>query len=246
MNFSGISPDTLIGKLLRLPLRLVPRGLVVRILQGPLKGKRWIAGSSINGWWLGSWEQDKQIMFTKIISPGDIVFDVGAHVGFYTLLAAELVGPTGRVVAFEPVPRNLEILKRHIQLNGYTNVTIIEAAVSNSSGFVSFDAQPGQDSAGHISDKGCLQVSTIVLDELVGNKLPVPSVIKIDIEGAEYLALSGSKKILGTHHPVILLATHGSEVHDQCCNLLSNSGYSLHALDHRPLEQTDEIIAKYI
>ena len=78
----------------------------VRILQGKLRGKKWIVGSGNHAYWLGSHEYKKRILFEKVIRQGSIVFDIGAHVGFYTLLASVLVGTKGKVFAFD---RCLEI-----------------------------------------------------------------------------------------------------------------------------------------
>jgi hypothetical protein len=119
MDFSGIPYKSSWGKLLRFPLRFLPKNLVVPVLQGPLRGKKWVVGSSNHGCWLGSYEFDKQKQFTESLARGQIVYDVGAHVGFYTLLASSLVGQEGQVIAFEPYPRNLEFLHRHVQLNHY-------------------------------------------------------------------------------------------------------------------------------
>jgi len=168
MNFSGISTSGILGRLLRFPLRLIPDSSVVRILQGPLKGKRWIAGSGTHGSWLGSYEFDKQQAFASTVLAGDVVYDVGAHVGFYTLLAAELVGPTGQVIAFEPLPRNLKFIKQHVALNNYTNVTVFGSAVSDHSGTAAFDMQPGRSFEGHLVEDGQLHVPVVVLDELTG------------------------------------------------------------------------------
>lgn len=66
--------------------------MVVPVLQGSLRGRKWIVGSSNHGCWLGSYEWKKQRLFTRTVSSGDVVFDIGAHVGFYTLLASVLVG----------------------------------------------------------------------------------------------------------------------------------------------------------
>ncbi len=92
INFSGISNSKLAGRAMRLPLQLIPDSAVVRILQGPLRGKRWIAGSSNHGCWLGSYEAAKQRKIIEFVRPGMVCWDVGANVGFYTLLFAELVG----------------------------------------------------------------------------------------------------------------------------------------------------------
>ncbi len=243
-EFLGIPSTTLFGRLLRMPLHLVPDGLVIRVLRGPLRGKRWITGSSAHGCWLGSYEHEKSRAFAAAVSPGDVVFDVGAHVGFYTLLAANLVGPTGHVVALEPVSWNLDLLKRHCRLNDCANVTAIEAAVSDRSGIAAFDSQRGRSCEGHISESGELQVQIVALDELTGRgELPAPHIIKMDVEGAEFSVLTGAKKLLDRARPVIFLATHGPQVHRQCCDLLTDFGYTLSALDGRSVEETDELIA---
>src|SRR5512139_3781902 len=98
MNFSGISNHSVVGKALRFPLRLIPDDATLPILQGRLRGKRWISGSCNHGCWLGSYEYHKRVLFERTITPGSVVFDLGAHVGFYTLLASVLVGHAGRVV----------------------------------------------------------------------------------------------------------------------------------------------------
>lgn len=84
INISKIDYRSSIGKLLRLPLKLIPNSTVLPILQGKLKGKKWIKGSSINGCWLGIYEFDKQILFQDYIKAGMVVYDVGANAGFYT------------------------------------------------------------------------------------------------------------------------------------------------------------------
>ncbi|MCL6545620.1 MAG: FkbM family methyltransferase [Bryobacteraceae bacterium] len=142
INFSGISCSSLLGRALRWPLRLIPDGAVVRVVQGPLRGKRWIAGSSNHGCWLGSYEAAKQGRMIEFVRPGMVCWDVGAHVGFYTLLFAELVGPGGRVFAFEPFPRNVDLLRRHVEMNGYGNVRIFPCALGAVDGEVGFDPAP--------------------------------------------------------------------------------------------------------
>ena len=93
------------AKVIRLPLRCLPPRLVVPILTGRLRGRKWIVGSGVHSCWIGSYELEKQLAFARVTPFGGTVLDLGANVGFYTVLAAELVGPSGRVHAFEPVPR---------------------------------------------------------------------------------------------------------------------------------------------
>lgn len=243
MNISGISSKSLLGKGLRFPLRFIPSNTVLPVLQGRLRGYKWVVGSHVHGCWLGSYEYKKQLFVVKTIASGTVVFDMGAHVGFYTLLFSDLVGPAGQVVAFEPLPRNVQCLKRHIRLNNLSNVTVIEAAVSDKGGTALF-AESGSSATGHLSVFGQHQVLQVSIDELItAGEIPVPDYLKIDIEGAEYLALMGAKSILANHHPTIFLATHGCDVHERCCALLVELGYELKAVTDQDITQTDEIVA---
>jgi FkbM family methyltransferase len=247
MNFSGISAKTFGGRVLRWPLRFIPSEMVVRIAQGRLKGKKWIAGSSVNGYWLGSYEWQKQSLFVKTVQPGSVVFDIGAHVGYYTLLAAELVGKSGQVYAFEPLPRNLNYLRRHIQLNHCQNVQVLPVAVGAQRGEGSF--QEGADSStGHLSNGATgLPIPVIALDDLVAEqKAPHPDYMKIDVEGAELQVLLGAESILRTSQPTIFLATHSSDLHQSCCELLGTLEYQLRPVEGDKLSETDEILAESV
>jgi FkbM family methyltransferase len=165
INFSYKNDKSLLGRLLRLPLRLLPRNMTVRILQGELRGKKWIVGSSDHGCWLGSYEFEKQILIAKMIKHNTIFFDIGAHVGFYTLLASYLVKDNGLVFAFEPFPRNIEYLEKHLMANGIQNVTLFKAAVSDHTGVATFQEGPSS-SMGRISERGKLAIELASLDDL--------------------------------------------------------------------------------
>lgn len=242
-NLSGISKDTLIGKILRAPLRLIPRSAVVPILQGPLRGKRWTVGSSTHGCWLGSYEYEKQKALQRELKAGDVMYDVGANVGFYSLLASVLVGESGHVYAFEPAPGNLAALKKHLKMNRVRNCTVIEAAVSATDGNAAFD--PSEDrSTGHLAETGGVRVRTLTLDRLIHDgAVRPPTLMKIDIEGAEPDCLRGASDIIQSFRPVIFLATHGREVHASCCEILVQWNYRLISLDARPIDATEELLA---
>jgi len=246
MDFDKISSKTFWGKFLRFPLTFIPPETVMPILRGKLKGKRWIVGSGTHGCWLGTYEYDKQHIFEASVKPGSIIFDIGAHAGFYTLLASVLVGANGKVFAFEPLPRNLFYLKEHLRLNNITNVTVIEAAVSNFSGLTSFE-ESSTGYQGGITSQGKLQVNAVNLDELIARgEIPIPDYIKIDVEGHEKSVLVGAKSMLANAHPTIFLAIHGRPVLQQCRQLLESLGYKLKALDGNNLAQlpkNTEIIA---
>ncbi len=245
MNFSGISDKSTMGKLFRFPLRFIPSSTRVPILQGPLQGKRWIVGSGTHGCWIGSYEHAKQRLFAAQLKRGYTVYDLGANVGFYSLLASVLVGSEGHVYSFEPVERNLRFLRSHLKLNCVTNCSVLDVAVGNSERMAAFDPGPNY-SSGHLTDAphGATSVRVVTLDGLVAaGRLQPPHLIKCDIEGAEYDALCGARNILAEHAPVIFLATHGHQVHQQCCKLLADYHYQLTSLDALPLNQTREVLA---
>jgi FkbM family methyltransferase len=234
-----------LGRLLRLPLKLIPPNAQVRIVQGPLRGKYWIHKSSSAGCWLGTAEAKKLQIFAHTITRGSVVFDLGANVGLYSLLAGTLVGPEGKVFSFEPVPDNIRFLRKHLEINKVTNCVIWETAVGKTEGTAYFDRGPNR-FAGHLSGQSehSLGVQVIVLDNLVSSgELPPPDFIKCDIEGGEFDALSGTSGTLEKYGPTIFLATHGPEVHQQCLKLLRRLGYQLTSLDERSVEQTSELVA---
>jgi FkbM family methyltransferase len=213
------------------------------ILQGRLKGKRWIAGAHTHGCWLGCYESKKQQWFEDKVKPGDAVFDIGANTGFYSILASEVVGHTGRVYAFEPVPRNLHFLHEHLRLNGIRNVEVIESAVAERSGETYFDDTTGS-ATGRLAVKGRLKVTIVSIDSLISEgKVPPPNCMKIDVEGGEFLVLSGAKTTMRKYHPLIFLATHGADVHEQCCDLLKSLDYQIEGLGGAPIAHCDELVA---
>ena len=243
MNFSGIGWNTILGRIARLPLRLIPHSQVIPILQGSLKGKKWVAGSGNHGCWLGSYEYEKAFLFEQSLRPGGIVFDVGANAGYYTLLSSVGVGPSGRVFSFEPSPWILPFLKRHLELNLVSNVDVLEVAVSDMSKKVRFEEGPSL-ATGRIASTGNVEVQMVSLDDLfLAKRVPLPDIIKMDIEGAEYDALRGAQNILEAGVPVLFLATHGRQIHDACCRLLRDAGYEVRALFGGKIEETDELIA---
>ena len=218
IDFSSVSNSNIFGRALRLPLRLVPREARVPILQGQLRGKRWIAGSATNGCWVGSYEAAKQRRIAEFLRPGMVCWDVGANVGFYTLLFAELVGAGGRVFAFEPVPRNVELLRRHVEMNRYQNVRIFHCALFDSDGETGFDPGPGA-SMGHLAVGGQMKVQCSRADTLLAtDQVMAPDVIKIDVEGAEAAVLRGARRAM-ERRPMVFLATHGKRVHRECLQI---------------------------
>ena len=231
------------GRILRQPLKLIPASARVPIIQGKLRGTRWIVGSSNHGCWLGSYEQEKQELFAASLREKDVVYDIGANVGFYTLLASGCVGDAGRVYAFEPLPRNISFLKAHLNLNSIQNVQVFELALSDLNGEGTFD-EASNCSMGRLSNSGSLKVPTATIDTLIAERrIAGPSVIKIDVEGAEAKVLKGARSMLEQHRPRIFLATHGPEVHEECCEFLQSLSYQLRAIGGGEVAKSDELLA---
>lgn len=239
-KISNASPfQSFFGKLLRLPLSLIPPNARVRIIRGPLRGYHWIAGSGPHSYWLGFYEYPMQEFFIKTVRPGWVVYDLGAHVGFYSLLGSVLVGEGGCVVAVEPNPRNLHHLKEHIRLNRVKNVIVYEAAVSDRSGPAHFAVPTSL--SGHLCEGAhdTVTVSAIKLDDLYAKgKVPAPQMIKMDVEGEEVAALRGATKVLTECRPIILLGTHGLRVLDECSRFLKELNYSVQ-LAEKPVEGSE-------
>ena len=165
--------------------------------------------------------------------------------GFYTLLAAKLVGPQGKVIAFEPVPSNLDHLRKHVQLNRLTNVEIIDAAISDTVGAASFSYGKSA-SMGHLTETSAdITVSTYPLDYLVDEmRIPPPDVMKIDVEGAELRVLQGAARTLEQYRPTILLATHSESITQECKGFLHRAHYFVSPLlDDEGKESASEFLA---
>lgn len=238
-----LPPSTLLGRTLRWPFKLLRRGTVVPVILGPLRGSRWVLGSGLHGCWLGTYEWPKQRLFASLVSPGMVVYDIGANVGFYTLLAARRVGPTGAVFAFEPGLGNLADLRRHIELNRCDNTKVLDVAVADRCKEARFlDAGSY---TGRLDERGGREVRMVSLDWLLDEgTVKAPDLVKIDVEGAEEAVLLGATRLLERYHPVLLLATHGQQVHQACTDLLSTLGYSLRSLEPgRSVAQTSELLA---
>ena len=204
---------------------------------------RWIVGSSDHGCWLGTYEAPKRRRYEDFVGPGMVAYDVGAHVGYYTLLSSILVSATGRVVAFEPLPDNIDFLKRHIGLNRLENVQIVEAAVAERDTSMTFSVAPSR-SMGFLTKDGTLQVAVVSLDNCISQKsIPIPQVIKIDVEGAEARVLEGATELITSHLPVIFLATHGEDAHQESLALLRGWGYTFESLDGVSINLSREILA---
>jgi FkbM family methyltransferase len=148
----------------------------------------------------GCTEEFETELVREAVRPGDTVLDVGANIGYYTLHFAKLVGPTGRVFAFEPDPRNFALLRRNVAQNGYTNVTLVQKAVAAQTGPLRLyrnSANRG-DHRVYASDAGreSIAIDAIRLDDFFADYRGRVNFIKFDIQGAEAAAWHGMSQLL--------------------------------------------------
>jgi FkbM family methyltransferase len=188
----------------------------------------------------GVYEPPTARVIAELLKPGDTFIDVGANSGFFTLLASLRVGPTGRVLSFEPVPSMRKRLLENISLNAMSNVQVSDVALSNSEGmfplFEGPEGHKGISSLRHIDNSAAtIEVKTLPLDAF-GDVQTEVKLVKIDVEGAEHLVLEGMTNIFIHHHPYIV-----TEITDeylqafghtavQLANHLTGKGYRMYAI----------------
>jgi FkbM family methyltransferase len=216
--------------------RVAPTGLVeVKIAAGDLAGFNLLLDMQVDkDYWLGTYEMDLQSALHKLIPAGVIIYDLGANIGYVSLLLAQATGEKGKVFAFEALPSNVEQLKRNLALNAMdSRVTVIPSAVTQAAGPVHFlvHLSGGMGKvAGSAGRKDQYQSELVVpgisLDDFVyGQGNPLPQVIKMDIEGGEVLALPGMRRILTEAHPLMLIELHGPESSRIAWEVLTGADY---------------------
>jgi FkbM family methyltransferase len=157
----------------------------------------------------GRWDPREKILYERELRPGMTVVDAGANVGYFSLLFARLVGPTGRVFALEPDPRNFDLLRRNIERNGYSNVTAVPVALSRESGRQKFSRSP-HNFADHCLGDGLgqrekIEVEVVRLDDLFPGPAKRVNLLKLDIQGAEFAAIDGAREVLRANPDIVLL-----------------------------------------
>jgi len=188
-------------------------------------------------------------LFKKTIKEGDVVVDLGANIGYFTILAAKLAGPKGRVFSFEPEPKNFNYLKKNIEINDYNQASAYQKAVSNQNGttklFVcSYDIghhtinqNKGIEaySRGRKIEEKSIEIETVVLDSFLEGKTDKVDVVKMDVEGAEMLALTGMDKTLRNNKNIkmfveffpLLIEKMGSSPQEFIEKLLNDYGFKI-------------------
>lgn len=167
-------------------------------------------------------ETEHYVWVRERLKAGDDVLDIGSNLGIFSTMMGAKVGATGRVFAFEPSARIAADLRRVLTLNELKQVTVTEAAVSDRNGEATFcDIQEGdvRREGSHLSDavmdrnfaglkQNALTVKTIVMDDFAVKHKIRPALIKIDVEGAEFLVLEGLEKTIQAHRPKLVIEFH--------------------------------------
>jgi FkbM family methyltransferase len=238
--FLGSVP--LLGALLRrLAGRLVPRGTLTwtKVREGLADGL-WIQldARSAADMRRGDREPAVQDALKQWLAPGKVFYDVGANTGYFCLVASRLVGPSGKIYAFEAETDVSLRLQNTAERNNLPNLSIVEAAVWSETGTVTFDRGLGSPDrmVGHVVDQGgsvrsdCVVVPAITLDGFA-RTAPAPDVVKCDVEGAELEVLRGALGLLRDKKPVVICEVHSSENLRELRPFFQKLGYQVKMLE---------------
>ena len=213
-----------------------------RILFGPLRGC--IYQGQGEGAILGTYELLVQTAISKYTRPGDVFYDIGANHGYFSMLASKRAESNGVVYAFEPLPYNIEVFHRVMKDNHIQNVHLVPLALSNCIGETELyvgDGRVARPSLYPWRGDEHVVVKTITLDEFIRSH-PPPTVVKMDVEGAESLILQGASELLsGSKSPrTWIVELHTQEQERECTGILERSGYAI-----RPLRKTQKTLRQF-
>ena len=218
--------------------KAAPTGLTpVKVAAGGLAGFTLLLDMQLEkDYWLGTYEPELEAALGELVEPGMVAYDVGANIGYVTLLLARAVGETGHVFAFEALPDNVERLRANIGFNGLeARVTVVAAVVGAGTGPARFLVHESggmgkaEGSAGRAGQYAAsITVPGISLDEFVHEQgSPPPQVVKMDIEGGEVLALPGMRRLLAEARPLMLMELHGPGSARAAWEALAAAGYQI-------------------
>jgi FkbM family methyltransferase len=187
-------------------------------------------------YWLGTYELDLQAALRELVKPGMTAYDVGANIGYISLMLARLSGESGRVFAFEALPYNAGRWQANVDLNGLSGrMQLFHGAVADKVAPLRFlvHASGGMGKAAGSAGRQDayqdeIEVPGLSLDEFVfGQGNPPPGIIKMDIEGGEVLALPSMRRLLQEARPSLVLELHGQESIRMAWEVLGGLGYRM-------------------
>ncbi len=245
----SVFAQTVHALLNRLPVERFP----VLPCEGDLEGYRMrIDWQTQRAYIYGTWEPKVVAALKKEVAPGSCALEIGAHIGFFALLLCKLVGPDGKVIAFEPLPSNFKILEENLRLNACSQGRAINKAVMATSQKIRFappEAEALPSSVSLFTDYGgeAFEVEAVSVDEFVASERVPVDLLMIDVEGAEADVLLGAQRTIERERPTIALEVHhfyGSPVKTPAIALLEEWQYNIHWIDH--LESTSHALAKHV
>ena len=219
--------------------RLLPKSHAWVQVQSGLARQMWmrirLPGEALL--WRGEHEPLVQQALLAVIRPGDVVYDIGAHVGFLSLGVVQLTGTTGRVIAFDGDPENIQRLEENRSRNQLEDrLRIVHFAVwsrTDPAG-ISFRRGTVAKSQGGVQADGnrpvlakgdIIQVPAITLDDFVSRTGPPPCLIKIDVEGGEYEVLCGATNLVTTSQPLLIVEIHHQQAALKIATWLAERSY---------------------
>ncbi len=222
---------------------LVPkRGLLLtRVQSGPLSGMVLELDPRMQiDAVIGRYEAVVQDVIEEVLDRGAIAYDIGAHLGYFTLLMASCVRGGGRIVSFEPDPNIAHGLERNVERNraqGGAEIVLVAAAVDEEPGRAAFTVGRETSRGRLSSQQGDLEVEVMTLDD-VWDRFGRAALIKIDVEGREAGVLSGGEQALKTRDAVFIIEAHSEELQQQCLSILKRHGYRSDVLRERGRAET--------
>jgi FkbM family methyltransferase len=203
-----------------------------KIVRGLASGYR-ICVSPVDhlGYLLGTSEPYLQRIIREYVAEGDTVYDIGANIGYVSLSLSKSVGPSGRVIAFEPVPKNVEYLRESIKINHLANVQLLEFAASDQCGEAVIRIADNLSTASLVWHRNNLSatqltIRTVQIDQLVDSgNFRYPRFVKIDVEGAEGSVLKGMERTVAAARPVLFIECSEAG-RETTWTLLRELGYS--------------------
>lgn len=198
------------------------------------------------------YEPDTYKLLKHFVKPGAHIIDIGAHIGLFTTCISQLVGPNGKIICFEPTPETFSILKETLRLNHCDNVIPVQAAVSDKNGSATFYASSADEACNSNSlvknraekDLSAYDVKLVTIDSIVEEYSVKPSLIKIDVEGAELDTLKGGVETFRNFKPLIILGLHPAFIKQKgdsleaIWDLLLQCGYEM-KLDGKTITRDD-------
>jgi len=200
----------------------------------------------------GDYEAPVEQVLLPNLRPGTVFYDVGAHIGVFSLIAARNLGVQGSVFAFEPDPSNVRRIKEHVARNRLDAIRIIPKAVSSTDGRLRFQRASFHSSMNRgvlvedasIAEGATIEVESITLDA-VAREHALPSLIKIDVEGSEAAVLQGSEGIFRSAKPRLVCEIHNEQASTDVSRWLLERGYTFQWLDNSATYPR-HLFAKYV